>query len=150
MPTSARTLTEAQKLDLAWLAGFVDGEGSIGVRKNPRGSGWSPIFTLWNTCTKSLLRARGIIESHGIVTGGQTDAPKLSALAKKPIHRVVITKTSDVISLLELIKSYSITKRDNYDALLSIYSDRRSGSRWAEDDVCAIDRYRREFMPRSV
>lgn len=78
---------EARKLDLAWLAGFIDGEGSIGIyrefdkRKGENYHVYRGALSIVNTNRDSLERCQEIIGAGRIV-------PHRSHKAQRPTHKL--------------------------------------------------------------
>lgn len=91
------------KRDLGWLEGFIDGEGTLGLRKMKnftcvRGFGWSPRLEISNTNPALVEKAQQII-----------GAGSISVVVRKPIrhkqeYQYVLAGAKLLIPLLRLLK----------------------------------------------
>lgn len=97
--------------EAAWLAGFIDGEGTIyNVRsadpRYPERSRHSQRITLGNTSGAALLRC------HDITGVGKIRFVKAGPLTKKPFWKWSISAWNDVRSILQQLLPYLVVKRE--------------------------------------
>lgn len=99
------------KLELAWAAGFIDGEGSIHIRidnsrTNPK---YTLIVTVTNTHEESIARIKTIFEGCGT-----TPDIKMRSGNKKKVYRFT-SSCNGAYNILKLIAPYVVVKRKQVD-----------------------------------
>jgi len=117
------------KVDKAWLAGFVDGEGYIGIvrqrKKANRQQSDSLVYHPWvivtNTDTKILEYIQSVVLTQKRASLGFTEGHKIG-------YQVKITKFGEVIALLEEILPYLKVKSEQAKLLIK-YCKTRGGTR---------------------
>lgn len=95
------------ELDLAWAAGFIDGEGSIHIRIDKTGR-TSPRYTLILTATNTNKES---IDKLKNILYGTTPSIKMRKGNTKPIYRFT-SSANKALENLKLIQKYSIVKRE--------------------------------------
>jgi intein/homing endonuclease len=102
---------------LAYLAGIIDGDGSIDfiINKKRRREKVAPRIRVANTDTKLI---RWLEKEIGGYVGGVTVVGK-----NKPCYQWLITGEQNIKSLLHAILSYLIIKRENADEILNFYQE---------------------------
>jgi hypothetical protein len=114
---------------LAWLAGLIDGEGSIWANK-PRDQKSARItFALMMTCSKTVRVVRDLIcQLIGYKCKIRTHQPHSKNDIAKLAYGISITSHAKVLEFLELIQPFLITKREVVECSLPIL--RRKKGRW--------------------
>jgi hypothetical protein len=151
-PTSApmATLGHELQLDAAWLSGVFDGEGSLSLRKNPRGIGYSIRLEIFNTDASLLSKASRVITALGVKnSSGATLKIKHNKLAKKAGNRVCVTQNESCVKLLSHMSHHLTAKSDFAKFIVAFYGPRMHGASWSAEDAKVIQQARRKFMPRS-
>lgn len=96
------------KTELAWAAGFIDGEGSIHIRKdngykNPK---YSLILTVTNTNQESIEKIKSLFDEYGT-----TPEIKMRDGNTKPVYRFM-SSGNKALHILKQIQPYVIVKRE--------------------------------------
>lgn len=115
--TNKITLSPTQK---AWLAGFIDGEGFIGItfqrKKENSQQSASPLFhpylIITNTNKKSILYIKELVGE------GNVYELKSKNRSLSPAFQFKLTKRGVLNNLLKLIKPYLIIKKEQCQILL--------------------------------
>lgn len=116
-------------VELAWLSGLWDGEGSIGSHKtSPTNVG--PKVQMSMTCLKTVNKAIEIFKKMGVSAIGYTYQEKMNH--HKDSHHIRVNRCSDILICANLLAPYSITKRDQWIAA---------------KEFCEIKMARRRVMP---
>ena len=115
MPCSARQMTA---VEAAWLAGFVDGEGSIaeGDCKSGAYKGW--FISVPNTCRASLVRCRSYAGTGSIRNKGK---PKKKSHKPQWVWR--LSAQRDVADICRQLLPYLIIKRKAAERFLREWRD---------------------------
>lgn len=113
-------------LEIGWLAGIIDGEGTITVckthRKNPNANLlFSPRVQVINTNADIIQKVCEILDVHNISFSIQEVQGHLGS---KQIWRVILTRMSEIAKLMNLIKSCLVGKRSQAE-LMSRFVDSR-------------------------
>ena len=101
-------ISEISEIDKAWLAGFIDGEGYIGVVKSQKSendqhsASW--LFHPWVIVTNTNPKA--IKDIQTAIGFGKRAFLRRTEGRDKPAYQIKITKLDDVITLLETIGPY--------------------------------------------
>ena len=106
--------------ELAWVAGFVDGEGCMYL-------GCGPVLAVRNTYRASIQRLADLFS-------GRVRQPGLAPLSKRVIYEWAISGDASVI-VLKLIRPWLIVKADQADLLIDFDNRRSEISR---DEYAAI------------
>lgn len=150
---------QAKKTDLAWLAGIVDGEGSILILKNGhkgsyKGHNMVVMFHVTNTCGNIIAKTQEIIESLGVGCYIRTRENK--GYKWKPSFRLDVSKFAHLKILLEAIRPYLVSKHGQADLVLRFINKRIDKNRKPYDDeeLGIIDeymsKYRKGYLDKSV
>jgi hypothetical protein len=118
---------EIKQTDLAWLAGIIDGEGSIGVGYRESKNSYQTQIQLENTNVALMDRAVSIAESVGV-------NPRLTTRVKNQLknpkwkvsYRYCITKHSEIELLLQALIPHLTAKKAQAILLLEWVQDRQS------------------------
>lgn len=130
MSTSAPTA-----LDIAWFAGIIDGEGCISVKKNGNKLGWFMRLEVFNTCDLLLQKSAAILDGLNVSYGYETLTPKrMSALSKKQVKRISMSKTADIVTVLKAISPHLTSKKEKALKLIAFYETRIKGTKWTEEE----------------
>jgi len=119
------TLSEPEK---AWLAGFVDGEGYIGItyqiKKETNSSSASdiyhPLLIIVNTNKEALEYIRRIMCAGTIYDG------KLPKKNEKPSYQYKVSKRDDILVILRLILPYLKIKKRQGNLLIKFIERRKN------------------------
>lgn len=115
--------------DVAWLAGLWDGEGCVGSHKaSPTNVG--PKLQMSMTCKATIDRSVEILKGLGVTALGYSYAEKKGY--HKPAHYIRINRSQDILVVATRLVRYSVTKRDNWIAII---------------EMCQIKLSRRRVMP---
>ncbi|OLB68611.1 hypothetical protein AUI06_10355 [archaeon 13_2_20CM_2_52_21] len=107
-----------KEIELAWAAGFFDGEGSISVVQRPHRDYWYPLVQVGNKERTPIERFRGIIGTGFIFTRRQDRFNMWVAASKKAEHALVqivpylVVKQKQAQLVLLARKYYSDGRRD--------------------------------------
>lgn len=133
--------------DLAWLAGFIDGEGTIGmIKRRVYAKGkyqYDARFSVANTNEAVMLHVISIIRSLGVEPYIVEKSPAKEH--HKPAIQVDIRRMAKVRKVLEAIAPYLVCKKANAEILLSFIDRRLSntarGQRnpYSEADIKALN-----------
>lgn len=135
-PTSAlMTVTELQ-LGVAWLAGILDGEGSIAMPNNGKGIGIAVRVDIFNTSTVLLNKVSAVIDAMGLEHSRYEKlASKTNALSRKPVYRVCLSGRENVVKFLIELMPHLTEKRTAAAAVVNVFSGRTLGSKWTPDEA---------------
>lgn len=113
----------ATDLELAWLAGIIDGEGCICGhwinRKNKSGGNLSIEIRVEATSLAMITRIAEICESIGI--GFSVDGARLHLRSTKTAHRINIRRQKDVLAFLVSIRPFLVVKLGEADVAIAWY-----------------------------
>lgn len=117
-------LSESEK---AWLAGFVDGEGYIGIthqtKKETSSSSASdiyhPLLIITNTNKEALEYIQRITAVGAVYSG------KLPKNNEKPSYQYKISKRDDILAILGLILPYLKIKKQQGNLLVEFIERRK-------------------------
>jgi hypothetical protein len=123
----------APHLDLAWLAGFIDGEGSISMREVtecsrstglPRYS-YHPRVRYFNTHQPTLAYVRSVLDAHGL--GYVVSHSRQNDARYAPLWTVTVEGLGRCKALLELLVPCLKTKQDDAALVLEYCQLRQPG-----------------------
>lgn len=102
----------AKSEEIAWLAGFWDGEGSIGITKN----GATRILNAQLSHTEFLTvkRILSILKALRINGRGYTYQERDPA-KHRDAHYIRVSGIANILQLAVLLRPYSVTKRRHWD-----------------------------------
>jgi LAGLIDADG DNA endonuclease family protein len=95
-------------LDLAWLAGFIDGDGCVSISKNTRG-----VYPL----IRITQRDRWILEHVKEIAGGWTAPHQTTGFKPGSIHYVWGISGKKAVELAGRLVQYSVAKRGQLELL---------------------------------
>lgn len=118
------------ELDLAWLAGWWDGEGSIGIALQHSGSrGWvslTPSVQASFTDRPALDKIIEVLGSLGITGLGYEYQEKDPTKHKNSWH-VRVNRLTDIRILAPRVMPYAVIKRDRWELILEFANSRLEG-----------------------
>lgn len=125
-------LAKTSDLEMGWLAGFFDGEGSFNIhhQRKRRWEGWKPWFTVANTHAETVNKVIEIMDKLGLAYHVSWNQDKRKN--RKPIWRVEVTGLLRMRRLLNLITPYLFTKKRQAELLLEFVNLRLNHSGWRE------------------
>lgn len=112
-PIDVEHLATPNVTDLAWLAGFVDGEGSI-MLVRPRNQTVRTFLYLVNTDLENVLRARTIVSA----CLRRDVLPACGANVGRPDYKLWIARHSEMRTLLTAILPWLAGKRPQAELML--------------------------------
>lgn len=106
---------------LAYFAGIIDGDGSIGfiINKKRRRTNVAPRVRVSNTDHK-------LAEWLGKEIGGYVGCAPAPKAGRKPCYEWIITGERNIGPLLNAILPYLIVKREKAEGILEFYREMRS------------------------
>lgn len=120
-------LAYLSETDKAWLAGFIDGEGYIGIvrsrKKITRQSSDTLLYHPWVIVTNSDVKVLEYIQS---VVSTQKRASLSRTAGQKATYQVKINKFDDVMLLLEAVLPYLKLKHRQAKILIEFCKYRES------------------------
>lgn len=116
-------MTEDRK---AWLACFIDSEGSMGllVTKRLTGNQFKPQVWVCNTDLRMLGRATEILGELGVRSSMHLRKP--TPLSRRPLWALGVKGTRQVQRLLDAIQPYLIAKRQKAEVLQEFFAWRQT------------------------
>jgi len=109
--------------NLAWLAGIIDGEGSIGIkrafdtRKNRSFVSYSPLIQICNTDMILLTKVIEILEFHGITFSFWNGSEKKRNPKWSVAYMIGISKNQSAMKFLELLIPFLVSKKQRAEIL---------------------------------
>jgi hypothetical protein len=126
--------------DLGWLAGIIDGEGSIALISNGGRGNPNLRVSICNGSDAILDKIGDIYKTAGISSYGNRELRGTTQ---------VTVGTAGALLLHRLIRPYLVRQVEQYDAAVSFLAGRYSGGRlrvfWTDEDRAEWDRLRRKF-----
>ena len=117
--------------EIGWLAGIIDGEGSInlGYAHLERNQAIRPVICIGNTDIRIVKKIKDILDKLNIKYWIYPD----SSNYRNVIHyRFCIESRSSIIKILLLIKPYLAKARET--EILLEFSNRKKGTRYTENE----------------
>ena len=96
---------------LAWLAGLIDGEGSVGITSHSDSS-LAAVVQVCMTHEPTIRRAIQILRTHGIPTAKYTYQEKKAH--HKDAHHFRVVRIADVKRLADLMMPFAVTKLEQW------------------------------------
>lgn len=112
-----------RQLELAWLAGIVDGEGSIMLVFDI--GKYKPRFQIVNTNQLIIETSKKILNNNGVYKV-LTRLKNPTRLTEKPCYELVVSNQADLTISLKLIQEYLVGKREQCRLLKEFLSLRSS------------------------
>ena len=127
---------DIKETDLAWLAGIIDGEGSIGASKSKSSTGkdaYSIQLQIENTNLPMMEKFVNITEKLGAHRRLKTSVKNINKNPKwKNSYRYNITKQSEVKAILGAIRPYLVAKEPQANLILEWIEHRQKMPRHAK------------------
>jgi hypothetical protein len=121
---------QATQIEIGWLAGFIDGEGYIGIqgyKTRNRHSSYSCAIQISNTDEAMILKAQQIIQKMGInpyirTHGyGERNKPK-----SRIVYVLIVHRMSGIIKVLDIVAPYLTgTKKERAKLVLEYCLSRK-------------------------
>lgn len=121
MKQSQRTIPRESLI--AWLAGIIDGEGTIGCYFYHDKSSRSPRYGIWivNTDQRIILEGKRIFELMGIEKIYIGEKNYKGGIGRKRSWYLQINRKADIQRGLEIIIPYLISKKKQAQLILSFF-----------------------------
>lgn len=116
----------APDTDIAWLAGLVDGEGSVGVSSNKPGHGHKTSIQLCMTHKPTIDRAMEVIAALGCRGQTYTYTEK-DPTKHRDAHLLTVRRAWDIRLLAQQMVRFSVTKRLHWALMLEFVESRLEG-----------------------
>lgn len=104
-----------ENLELAWLAGIMDGEGTIGLnkvkKKTPKGYVVSPRIAVANTDKLMIDKVCEILKRYGIKHNVSTYKDK-NIKSAKLVYKLGICSFGNILSVCEKLLPFLVSKRE--------------------------------------
>jgi hypothetical protein len=117
---------QATLAEIAWFAGFFDGEGSLGIygykRYKNEGYSYTPKLQLASTNAYAIKYCVDILNKIGVNPKIYQKEPQKKN--HKEAWQIYFTKFSDMIKVLPIIKDYLIIKKPHAELTLSFVRSR--------------------------
>lgn len=130
-------VTELQK---AWLAGFIDGEGSISIRRDKRCVGSIPVYDAFLSISGTDENCLKYVYA---LIGGSFRSNKPRNPKYRMVYEVRFVGSNKVFEVINLVYPYLIIKRKNAELALELISFKRShkikGIRLTSQDLEYLD-----------
>jgi hypothetical protein len=101
--------------ECAWLAGFIDGEGTIGLGLDRRHRTIHVYLTIPNTNLANMARARVLLRS---ILARDVRVAKPDRKDRRPIFVIAIQNQREIKVIVELIRPWLVGKRPQADLML--------------------------------
>lgn len=136
--------------DLAWLACFLDCEGSLSLTARNRKRTYLPAIRIGNTNRAIIDRGILLLQVYGVAAGIALTRRKSCVLTAnpKPVFNIYASNLS-VARLLPWLLPHLIIKREFAGALIGMFCERTIGRIWDDADRALAEFVRYRFMPRS-
>lgn len=121
-----------QEWEVAWFAGFMDGEGSIGIVTASRSGKWGnavslrPLIQFSTTSLEALEKSLDIVGRLDITKSGYTFQEKKPEKHKDAFY-LRIARINDIRKLCEAIIPYAVLKRQQWEIMLQFVNSRLEG-----------------------
>jgi hypothetical protein len=136
-----RRLTQDERLQLAWLAGFLDGEGTIalshGSRRTP-----NLRIVVYNTSAAIITKARAILDALEIGYFVRWDRRYDNHCASIRIG------TEGTLRLHQFMRPYLVRQVERYDAAVAFLGNRYDDHQrvwWSPEDLSQWEQLRARF-----
>ena len=122
-------MRRATDVQFAWAAGFIDGEGCLGIfneRDKRKGNSYThfrPSIQVSNSNLESLKSMKRILFNHGTVMPLGKRRPR-----HKPVHQYSIRRQIHIVEILFALLPYFVTKRVQAEHLLAFCISRQNSS----------------------
>lgn len=105
--------------ECAWLAGMIDGEGTIALSVLRKTGRVTPRVSITNTNLDNIGRARVLIRAlidHDVL-------PTVSRSEYRPCYQVPLTARDDVVIVLKAVRQWLVGKRAHADLMLEYLAE---------------------------
>lgn len=127
--------------ELAWLAGFIDGEGTVTLSdRRLLNNRISPHFLLTNTHFPSLETAVDIMQRAGI--NAHVLQKSDGTTNRRPAGTIELAGFASVKNLLTLLQPYFVTKKEHARLVLGFINDRLARTRRSPITTDDMDKLR--------
>ena len=120
---------QVTQIEIGWLAGFIDGEGYIGIsqyKTRNRRTSYSCAIQICNTDEAMILKAQKIIQKMGINPYIKADGYKLkNKESHKNVWTLKVHRMNKIIPILETVNPYLTgTKKERGELVLEYCQSR--------------------------
>lgn len=112
----------SRETDLAWAAGFFDGEGTVGLWKN---NGGSPGLGRKRLSASVSQKPREPLDHFVSICGGKVNGPYKQQLSPGGVY-LVSYGGDNVLALYELIGPYLVAKANKFKEVINEYNEYRA------------------------
>lgn len=114
----------SKRKPLSWLAGIVDGEGSIGI--NSSGKYYDPVFQVDNTNQIIIVECKKVIHSMGVfgISVDERDRGK----KRKSCFNIRVQNNGDIYTILSYLLPHLIGKNEQARLVRRFIALRQSGA----------------------
>lgn len=102
--------------EIGWLAGFIDGEGSVGIYPQRRAGTWTPSVQLRHTHEPTVVYITCLL--------GRLDVRAVWLCEARPAHHkdsfyARIVRMEEIVRLGEAVAPFSVTKVEQWGVVLA-------------------------------
>ena len=111
--------------DLAWLAGFIDGEGSITIFRHKEKNGrikLCPTIGVYNTCQSTIMHCKKILDS--LDTSYHLHCRKHQGKKNKDSYQLTTRNSKYIYRTITHLRPYLITKAAQAEMTLQFVAKR--------------------------
>ena len=133
-----------KNINKAWLAGIIDGEGTLYCLR--RKEGINPQFRLFlvNSDMAMMLEAKRIMsqlcDGHIKIKPKYYNEKKAIIKSNLQMWMIEICRQAYVLNILRGIEPYMITKKDKARFFIEILSNHKTGTKWLDSELERIFR----------
>ncbi len=140
-------------IELGWLAGTLDGEGSVGISRNRNSGGnhsliLAPSVQMSTTCKRTCDKVLDLLTALGCVGRGYTYQEKKPE-RHLPSHHMRVTRLGEVLPLTRIMAPITVTKQAQWRLLLEFCELRLDGATVTDKGTVTGGR-RRPYEPREL
>ncbi len=116
--------------DLAWFAGFIDGEGTISINQHDkkRGPFLQPRMTVSNTHIPTLRHFEKLLEELNLAFYVDWKTNPSNFGERKPLWRISFVGFKRLFQVLKLIVPYLVTKKGQGELTFQFLQSRLNGA----------------------
>ena len=127
------------ELELAWFAGFVDGEGSLFLCKAKKYRFISPLFSLGNTNLRAMETSVRIVSQ---ITGKRCECKTIRRQSAKgsyrPLYLLRLKRRADIIEVCKALLPYLVIKREQANLMIEYIRFASSGRNYRRQGLTEL------------